>query len=84
MAYNTTIAVIGMGCKFPGGCNNKEQFYEFLRDKVNSIRSVFIFLHPNSDFVRHAKGDGMTEPPSDRWNHAEWNGAWLRFSFLDR
>jgi acyl transferase domain-containing protein len=61
MAYNTSIAVIGMGCKFPGGCNNKEQFYEFLRNKVNSIS--FVFLHSNSDFVWYCKGgwdDGTT------------------------
>jgi hypothetical protein len=81
MAYNTNMAVIGMGCKFPGGCNNKEQFYEFLKNKVISF-VLCSFLRSNSDFVRLAKGDGMTEPPSDRWNHAEWNGAWVAVSIF--
>ncbi|KAI6142295.1 putative nonribosomal peptide synthetase [Pisolithus thermaeus] len=53
MSADIPVAVIGIGCKFPGGSDNKELYYEFLR----------------------SKGDGMVEPPADRWIHAEWYGG---------
>lgn len=52
MPLNGKVAIIGIGCKFPGGCNNKDEYYEFLRNK----------------------GDGMTEPSPERWDHKEWYG----------
>ncbi|KAH7918142.1 ketoacyl-synt-domain-containing protein, partial [Leucogyrophana mollusca] len=53
MSAEVPVAIIGIGCKFPGGSDNKELYYEFLRNK----------------------GDGMVEPPPDRWIHAEWYGG---------
>ncbi|KAL4075275.1 hypothetical protein V8B97DRAFT_2022271 [Scleroderma yunnanense] len=53
MSAEIPVAIIGIGCKFPGGSDNKELYYEFLRNK----------------------GDGMIEPPAERWNHAEWYGG---------
>ncbi|EIW85666.1 ketoacyl-synt-domain-containing protein [Coniophora puteana RWD-64-598 SS2] len=53
MSAEVPVAIVGIGCKFPGGSDNKDLYYEFLRNK----------------------GDGMVEPPPDRWIHAEWNGA---------
>ena len=29
--YNESIAIIGMACRFPGGCNTPEAFWEFLK-----------------------------------------------------
>ncbi|KIK92693.1 hypothetical protein PAXRUDRAFT_146735 [Paxillus rubicundulus Ve08.2h10] len=53
MSAEVPVAVIGIGCKFPGGSDNKDLYYEFLRNK----------------------GDGMIEPPSERWIHEEWYGG---------
>ncbi|EMD32324.1 PKS/NRPS enzyme [Gelatoporia subvermispora B] len=52
MSAECPVAIVGIGCKFPGGSETKELYYEFLRNK----------------------GDGMVEPPKDRWNHDEWMG----------
>ncbi|KAF9228933.1 putative nonribosomal peptide synthetase [Gyrodon lividus] len=53
MSAELPVAIIGIGCKFPGGSDNKDLYYEFLRNK----------------------GDGMIEPPPDRWIHEEWYGG---------
>jgi len=34
------IAIIGIGCRFPGGANNPEAFWKLLRDGVDAIREV--------------------------------------------
>ena len=34
------IAVLGMGCRFPGGVNNPEQFWDLLRDGRSGIVRV--------------------------------------------
>ncbi len=34
------IALVGMGCRFPGGANNPEQFWALLRDGVDAVRDV--------------------------------------------
>ncbi len=34
------IAVIGMGCRFPGGANDAESYWRLLRDGVDAIREV--------------------------------------------
>jgi natural product biosynthesis luciferase-like monooxygenase protein len=34
------IAIIGMGCRFPGGANSPEQFWTLLRDGVDAIEQV--------------------------------------------
>ncbi|KAH7890103.1 putative nonribosomal peptide synthetase [Phlebopus sp. FC_14] len=53
MSAEVPVAVIGIGCKFPGGSDNKDLYYDFLRNK----------------------GDGMVEPPPERWDHSEWYGG---------
>ncbi|KIJ63457.1 polyketide synthetase [Hydnomerulius pinastri MD-312] len=59
MSAEIPVAVIGIGCKFPGGSDNKDLYYEFLRNKARSP----------------PLGDGMVEPPPDRWIHEEWYGG---------
>lgn len=39
-AKNGPIAIIGMGCRFPGGADNPEQFWQLLRDKKDAITEV--------------------------------------------
>jgi acyl transferase domain-containing protein len=34
------IAVIGLGCRFPGGANSPEAFWQMLRDGVDAVREV--------------------------------------------
>lgn len=34
------IAVIGMGCRFPGGADNPQQFWELLAGGCDAIREV--------------------------------------------
>jgi len=34
------IAIIGMGCRFPGGADSPEAFWELLRDGVDAITEV--------------------------------------------
>ena len=37
---NEPIAIVGMGCRFPGGANNPAAFWQFLRDGGDAIREV--------------------------------------------
>jgi acyl transferase domain-containing protein len=39
-AKNEPIAIIGMGCRFPGGADNPEAFWQLLRDGVDAIAEV--------------------------------------------
>jgi len=39
-AKHEPIAIIGMGCRFPGGANTPEQFWQLLREGVDAITEV--------------------------------------------
>jgi hypothetical protein len=34
------IAIIGMACRFPGGANNPEAFWQLLQDGVNAVGEI--------------------------------------------
>lgn len=34
------IAIVGMACRFPGGANDPEAFWQLLRDGVNAVREI--------------------------------------------
>jgi len=36
----TTIAIVGMGCRFPGGANNPELFWQLLQNGVDTVSKV--------------------------------------------
>ena len=39
-ARKEPIAIVGMGCRFPGGADNPEAFWRLLRDGVDGITEV--------------------------------------------
>ncbi|MDF5712712.1 MAG: aminotransferase class III-fold pyridoxal phosphate-dependent enzyme [Rhizonema sp. NSF051] len=39
-AKKEPIAILGMGCRFPGGANNPEAFWQLLRDGVDAVTEV--------------------------------------------
>jgi amino acid adenylation domain-containing protein len=64
-ARREPIAIIGIGCRFPGGANTPDAFWELLRDGVDAVREMptgrwnaDAFYHPDPDapgktYVRH-------------------------------
>lgn len=70
MSAEVPVGVVGIGCKLPGGCDSKELYYSFLRQKV----CIFVYAVRLKLMAVELKGDGMTTPPPDRWDHAEWKG----------
>ncbi len=34
------IAIVGMGCRFPGGVNNPQSFWQCLRDGVDAMQEI--------------------------------------------
>lgn len=39
-SYREPIAILGVGCRFPGGANSPEQFWQLLKDGVDAISEV--------------------------------------------
>lgn len=73
MSAQVPVAIIGIGYKIPGGSDNKDLYYEFLRSKVCPVYfGCRVLLEIGY------QGDGVIEPPPKRWIHEEWYGAWLR------
>ena len=40
MSAEIPLALVGIGCKFPGGSDTKDLYYEFLRNKVRARSSL--------------------------------------------
>src|SRR5258707_2217493 len=40
MAPNEAIAIVGIGCRMPGGGNDPDSFWQLLRDGVDAVREV--------------------------------------------
>lgn len=38
--YDGAIAVVGMSCRFPGGANSTQQFWDLLKDGVDTVKNV--------------------------------------------
>lgn len=52
------IAIVGMGCRFPGGARNPEQFWRLLRDGIEGIQEV-----PSERWDKEAWYDPDPEAP---------------------
>ncbi|MCP9804995.1 thioester reductase domain-containing protein [Cyanobium sp. T1B-Tous] len=64
------IAIVGIGCRLPGGIDDPERFWEFLRDGRDAIREVppdrwDLGLHYNADpahpLTQHVRQGGFVE-----------------------
>ncbi|KAJ8130860.1 hypothetical protein O1611_g2768 [Lasiodiplodia mahajangana] len=62
------VAIVGMGCRWPGGVRDGSQFWELLRNKTNGWKS---FKHPR--FSSHA----FYHPDSTRPGSMSMKGAFL-------
>ena len=60
------IAIVGMGCRFPGGADSPEKFWEVLRDGVDAVHEI-----PGSrwDVEKHYDADPST-PGKSSIRHA--------------
>ena len=52
-AADEAIAIVGIGCRFPGGVDSPQAFWELLRDGIDAIREV-----PPERWNSHAYYDG--------------------------
>jgi acyl transferase domain-containing protein len=50
MSAEVPVAIVGIGCKFPGGADTKELYYEFLRGKVSVVISPHWSYNLFNDF----------------------------------
>ncbi len=71
-ARSEPIAIIGIGCRFPGGANSPQAFWELLqdgRDAVSSLEARWAFLgaKATSSMPRFA---GLLTEPLDRFDAA--------------
>ena len=71
------IAIIGMGCRFPGGANNPEAFWELLRNGVDAIREVpenrwdidaYYDRDPETPGKTYVRSAGFLEDEVDRFD----------------
>lgn len=53
---NEPIAVIGMACRFPGGCDTPEKFWEFLKYEKNGVVEAPVSRWKNEDYDDNASG----------------------------
>src|ERR1700677_3707323 len=70
-ARNEPIAVIGMGCRFPGGAEDSESFWQLLRNGVDAVVDI-----PEDRWDRNAYYDPNPAAPGKM--STLWGG------FLDR
>ncbi|XXG99911.1 hypothetical protein Hte_006252 [Hypoxylon texense] len=86
------VAIVGMGCRWPGGSHNASQFWEFLRDKADGWKrfddprfSARGFHHPNADrpggFAM--KGAFLAEEDARLFDHSFFGITGLEVETMD-
>lgn len=66
-ALRDPIAIIGIGCRFPGDANNPEAFWQLLRDGIDAISEV-----PAERFSLHTFYDPNRKKPGK--TYSRWGG----------
>ncbi|KAF1960020.1 hypothetical protein CC80DRAFT_513713 [Byssothecium circinans] len=86
------IAIVGMGCRWPGGVHGTSQFWDFLRNKVDGWKefddprySTQGFHHPNSDRLGSMamKGAFLVEEDARLFDHSFFGMTGLEVETLD-
>ena len=67
-ARNEPIAIIGMGCRFPGGADSPERFWQLLRDGIDAVRptpperwdsNVYYDANPDAEWKMYTRSGGF-------------------------
>ncbi|KAL8906783.1 MAG: hypothetical protein Q9171_006132 [Xanthocarpia ochracea] len=86
------VAIVGMGCRWPGGVRNSPDFWDFLRNKVDGWKefddprfSTRGFHHPNSDRPGSMamKGAFLSEEDARFFDHSFFGMTGLEVETLD-
>ncbi|KAF3806818.1 Prosolanapyrone synthase [Colletotrichum gloeosporioides] len=86
------VAIIGMGCRWPGGVHDTSQFWEFLRDKTNGWKefdgprfSTQGFHHPSPDRPGSIsmKGAFLAKEDARLFDHAFFGMTGLEVETMD-
>ncbi|CRG92723.1 Lovastatin nonaketide synthase [Talaromyces islandicus] len=86
------VAIVGMGCRWPGGVSNAPQFWEFLKNRVNGWKqlqdprfSTEGFHHPNSDRpgTFSMKGAFLAEGDARLFDHSFFGMTGLEVETMD-
>ncbi|KAI1121201.1 hypothetical protein F5Y10DRAFT_288746 [Nemania abortiva] len=86
------VAIVGMGCRWPGGVRDAPGFWEFLKDKVDGWRefddprfSVRGFHHPNTDRpgTFAMRGAYLAEEDARLFDHSFFRMTGLEVETLD-
>ncbi|KAL8976438.1 MAG: hypothetical protein Q9205_007551 [Flavoplaca limonia] len=86
------VAIVGMGCRWPGGVRDSPGFWDFLRNKVDGWKefddprfSTRGFHHPNSDRPGSVamKGAFLSEEDARLFDHSFFGMTGLEVETLD-
>ncbi len=67
-ATDEAIAIIGIGCRFPGGVNTPQAFWQLLHDGIDAIKEI-----PDSRWDVNTFYDSNPEAPAGKMN-TRWGG----------
>ncbi|PCI30762.1 MAG: hypothetical protein COB67_01015 [SAR324 cluster bacterium] len=82
-----SIAIIGMGCRFPGGANSIDKFWKFLKEEKDAVKEVspdrwdmerYYDPDPEAAFKVYTKQAALLEEPLD-----EFDPAFFRISPIE-
>ena len=68
---NGDIAIVGIGCRLPGGANSPDSFWRLLRDGIDAITEM-----PADGFDLDRLFDPDASQPGKMYTR--WAGSWMR------